>query len=61
MAAQRRVTLTQAAVGILRTVIADQKATYFGTPIDDRSLTPGDNPRLGATHINDWLKAAKTH
>jgi uncharacterized protein YbjT (DUF2867 family) len=40
-----------------RRVIADASAGYFGTPIDDRSLTPGPNPRLGPTHFDDWLKA----
>jgi len=38
-----------------RKVIADAKAGYFGIPVNDRSLTPGKNPRLGATHFEDWL------
>ncbi|WZO96266.1 SDR family oxidoreductase [Isosphaeraceae bacterium EP7] len=40
-----------------RTVITDPKAGYFGTEVDDRSLTPGPGPgaRLGATRYNDWL------
>jgi uncharacterized protein YbjT (DUF2867 family) len=38
-----------------RQVITDPKAGYFGTPVDDRSLTPGDKPRLGPTRFADWL------
>ena len=36
-------------------VIADVHARYFGTELNDRSLTPGDKPRLGATRFDDWL------
>ena len=36
-------------------MIADVHARYFGAEIDDRSLTPGDKPRLGATRFDDWL------
>jgi uncharacterized protein YbjT (DUF2867 family) len=38
-----------------RTVVADVHAHYFGTEIDDRSLTPGDNPRIGSIRFVDWL------
>lgn len=38
-----------------RTVIADAKAGYFGIAVNDQSLTPGDNPRIGATRFDDWL------
>ncbi len=38
-----------------RTVIADAKAGYFGIAVNDRSLTPGENPRIGATRFDDWL------
>jgi uncharacterized protein YbjT (DUF2867 family) len=38
-----------------RTVITDVHAGYFGTAIDDQSLTPGNNPRLGPTRFDDWL------
>ncbi|MDT4872392.1 hypothetical protein FQZ97_1075710 [compost metagenome] len=41
-----------------REVISDEKATYFGAPIDDQSLTPGANPIIGATHFDAWLKSA---
>jgi uncharacterized protein YbjT (DUF2867 family) len=42
-----------------RQVTTDPKASYYGTPVDDRSLTPGDNPRLGPTRFADWLSHAK--
>jgi hypothetical protein len=38
-----------------REVMTDPQAGYFGTPVNDRSLTPGDNPRLGRTRFADWL------
>ncbi|SLN56694.1 SDR family oxidoreductase [Oceanibacterium hippocampi] len=38
-----------------RRVIADVHARYFGTVLDDRSLTPGDNPRRGTTRFETWL------
>jgi uncharacterized protein YbjT (DUF2867 family) len=41
-----------------RQVLTDSQARYFGTPVDDRSLTPGENPRLGKTRFADWLSRA---
>ena len=38
-----------------RTVAIDASAGYFGTEVNDRSLTPDDHPRLGATSFDDWL------
>ena len=38
-----------------RKVIADAHARYFGAELNDRSLTPGDNPRIGSTRFADWL------
>lgn len=38
-----------------RQVIADVRARYFGTELNDKSLTPGDRPRLGPTRFEDWL------
>ena len=43
------------ATGDARTVIPDPKALYYGIAVDDRSLMPGDNPRLGPTRFADWL------
>ena len=41
-----------------RRVIADARATYFGSRIDDRSLTPSGNPRIGSTRFADWLSSS---
>jgi uncharacterized protein YbjT (DUF2867 family) len=38
-----------------RKVTTDAHAGYFGTAVNDQSLTPGDNPRLGPTRFQDWL------
>ena len=38
-----------------REVITDVHARYFGTELNDQSLTPGANPRLGPTRFADWL------
>lgn len=43
-----------------RRVTADARARYFGTiRVDDHSLTPGDNPRIGPTRLEDWLSHAR--
>lgn len=41
-----------------REVTTDVHARYFGTELDDRSLTPGENPMLGTTRFDDWLSSA---
>ena len=38
-----------------RTVTADVHARYFGTELDDQSLTPGNQPRIAPTRFADWL------
>jgi uncharacterized protein YbjT (DUF2867 family) len=38
-----------------REVVADVHARYFGTELNDRSLTPGDHARLGTIRFEDWL------
>src|SRR5262249_28076635 len=38
-----------------RKVVTDPNALYFGIPVNDQSLTPGPNPRLGRTRFEDWL------
>ncbi|MCE6976601.1 SDR family oxidoreductase [Pseudomonas frederiksbergensis] len=38
-----------------RKVVPDVHARYFGSVLDDQSLTPGKNPRLGAIRFEDWL------
>ena len=39
-----------------RTVISDSKAFYFGTAVNDGSLTPGSKPLFGPTRFEDWLR-----
>lgn len=52
------VRLHLAHTGDRRDVVADIHARYFGTALDDRSLTPGAHPMLGATRFEDWLRHA---
>lgn len=42
-----------------RKVVPDVHARYFGDVLDDQSLTPGKNPRLGAIRFEDWLAQSK--
>jgi uncharacterized protein YbjT (DUF2867 family) len=49
------------ASGDPRKVITDVHALYYGIEVNDQSLVPADNSRLGATHFNDWLKGTKSH
>jgi len=39
-----------------REVITDVDARYYGLAVNDQSLTPGANPRIGATSFEDWLQ-----
>jgi uncharacterized protein YbjT (DUF2867 family) len=41
-----------------REVVTDPHARYFGTEVNDRSLTPGEKPRLGPTRFADWLESS---
>lgn len=38
-----------------RQVTTDPQAQYFGQAVNDRSLTPDKNTRLGKTHFSEWL------
>jgi uncharacterized protein YbjT (DUF2867 family) len=38
-----------------RRVTADANMRYFGAVVNDQSLTPGDNPRIGPTRFEEWL------
>lgn len=40
-----------------RQVSTDPQARYYGVAVDDRSLVPGDHPRLGPTRFADWLSS----
>lgn len=43
------------AKGDPRTVVADPKARYFGTELEERSLVPTNAVHLGEIRFNDWL------
>ena len=43
----------------LREVVSDPQARYFGARLDDRSLVPGDNAKLGTISLEDWLHRPK--
>jgi uncharacterized protein YbjT (DUF2867 family)/quercetin dioxygenase-like cupin family protein len=43
------------AAGDPRNVVADANAGYYGIAVNDQSLVPGDNPRLGTTRFEEWL------
>jgi hypothetical protein len=38
-----------------REVVTDIHARYFGLEVNDQTLTPGHNPRIGPTFFEDWL------
>jgi uncharacterized protein YbjT (DUF2867 family) len=38
-----------------RTVVADPGAGYFGVEVDERTLVPGKDARLGEMHFKAWL------
>lgn len=44
-----------------RQVITDVHARYFGTELNDQSLTPGDNARIAPTRFEDWLSRSVPH
>jgi uncharacterized protein YbjT (DUF2867 family)/quercetin dioxygenase-like cupin family protein len=48
------------ATGDARKVITDDNTGYFGIAVNDQSLVPGDNPRLGPTHFAEWLSRTIT-
>ncbi|MBV9878429.1 MAG: SDR family oxidoreductase [Verrucomicrobia bacterium] len=39
-----------------RQVVTDADARYYGVAVNDRSLTPGADPRIGPTFFEDWLE-----
>jgi uncharacterized protein YbjT (DUF2867 family) len=43
------------ATGDNRKVVPDVNARYFGSVLDDQSLTAGKHARLGAIDFDDWL------
>lgn len=45
--------------GDTRTVVADFNAPYFGAILNDQSLTPGANPRIGLQNFEAWFSKSK--
>lgn len=43
-----------------REVVADARARYFGAALNDQSLIPGPNARLGSLTFGDWLRQSIT-
>jgi uncharacterized protein YbjT (DUF2867 family) len=43
-----------------RQVVTDVHARYFGLELNDQSLIPADNPRIGSTRFDDWLSRSRT-
>jgi uncharacterized protein YbjT (DUF2867 family) len=39
-----------------REVASDPQALYFGIRLDNRSLVPSDNPRLGTIRFDEWIR-----
>jgi uncharacterized protein YbjT (DUF2867 family) len=42
-----------------REVVSDPHARYYGVRVDDRSLVPGENPRLGTIRLDDWVEQSR--
>ena len=49
------------AVGDPREVVGDSEARYWGGLVDDRSLVPLGEARLGAMRLDDWVKRLPPH
>ena len=49
------------AVSDPREVVGDPAARYFGGLVDERSLVPLGEARLGPTRFEDWLKQSPRH
>jgi uncharacterized protein YbjT (DUF2867 family) len=47
------------AVGDPRTVVRDPEALYWGGRVDDQSLVPLGDARLGRIGLDEWLRRAK--
>ena len=44
------------ATGDARKVVTDANARYYGLKVNDQSLVPDPNPRLGSIHFAEWLR-----
>ena len=45
-----------AAMNDPREVVTDPAAGYYGIPVTERTLVPGDGAELGETRLDDWLR-----
>jgi uncharacterized protein YbjT (DUF2867 family) len=43
-----------------RNVVEDVDARYYGAVLNERTLLPGDKPRIGRTHFEGWLGQQRT-
>src|SRR5262249_27481037 len=48
------------AVGDPRQVVSDPQARYWGSLVDDRSLVPLGEARLGRISLDEWLRRSQT-
>jgi hypothetical protein len=42
-----------------RQVVRDPEARYFGGRVEERSLVPLDDARLGRIGLNEWLRRSQ--
>jgi len=49
------------AVGDPHEVVSDPEARYFGGRVEERSLVPLGEARLGRIHMDEWLRHSRTH
>jgi len=42
-----------------REVVADSRTLYYGAELDDRTLVPANDPRIGQTRFGDWLSRSR--
>ena len=47
------------AIGDPRTVVSDLEARYFGGRVEERSLVPLGEARLGSIDFNQWLRRSQ--
>jgi uncharacterized protein YbjT (DUF2867 family) len=47
------------AVGDLRQVVRDPEARYFGGRVEERSLVPLGEARLGRIGVDEWLRRSR--
>jgi uncharacterized protein YbjT (DUF2867 family) len=48
------------AVGDPREVVSDPEARYFGSRVEERSLVPLGEARLGHIGLDEWLRRSQT-